>query len=411
MDTLSFYRDMLELLPKGDLQALLETAHRYMPFPLLITDATYQLLACFPSDPTGDYYWDYLLQHRKYDAELILELYEDKILQTADTHQQPYLVDWGRAAQDFPKLVGPVQIDGQTEGFVALQYGKGECPPALLEGMRILQCACQILFQQRQPRSNLRTIQQKAFAEELLRGRIHSQAQMRKWQRTIGFSPQGAYLALVMSADPREESTVLSALCRQLEKMFPEQFSLILDQELLMVCCHLQPSAAQQIVQGPFQKLLERFRCQCGVSAVFSDLADTGTHLLQARAALRLGRTGKLPHGTVFPFPRLALLALLFDGVQHTPEANFLHPAIPALAAYDRKHGTDLLTTLRVYVKHLGKSSSTVKELHIHRNSLPYRLGKIQQITGYSLEDFQTVLHLAVNFYWLNWETDDPKRS
>ena len=113
----------------------------------------------------------------------------------------------------------------------------------------------------------------------------------------------------------------------------------------------------------------------------------------------------------MFPFPSLALLALLFDGVQHTPEANFLHPAIPVLAAYDRKHGTDLLTTLRVYVKHLGKSSSTVKELHIHRNSLPYRLGKIQQITGYSLEDFQTVLHLAVNFYWLNWETDDPKRG
>ena len=255
MDTLSFYRDMLELLPKGDLQALLETAHRYMPFPLLITDATYQLLACFPSDPTGDYYWDYLLQHRKYDAELILELYEDKILQTANTHQQPYLVDWGRAAQDFPKLVGPVQIDGQTEGFAALcSTEKVNARPLCWKACGFLQCACQILFQQRQRRSNLRTIQQKAFAEELLRGRIHSQAQMRKWQRTIGFSPQGAYLALVMSADPREESTVLSALCRQLEKMFPEQFSLILDQELLMVCCHLQPSAAQQIVQGPFSK-------------------------------------------------------------------------------------------------------------------------------------------------------------
>ena len=186
--------------------------------------------------------------------------------------------------------------------------------------------------------------------------------------------------------------------------MFPEQFSLILDQELLMVCCHLQPSAAQQIVQGTVSK---------AAGAIPLPVRRQRRLFRSGRHGLHCGWAGPASCRTelCFPFPRLALLALLFDGVQHTPEANFLHPAIPALAAYDRKHGTDLLTTLRVYVKHLGKSSSTVKELHIHRNSLPYRLGKIQQITGYSLEDFQTVLHLAVNFYWLNWETDDPKRG
>ena len=86
------------------------------------------------------------------------------------------------------------------------------------------------------------------------------------------------------------------------------------------------------------------------------------------------------------------------------PERNFLHPAVRILRAYDAKHHTEFLRTLQSWVTHLGRQAEVLEELHVHRNTLPYRLDKIEKLTGYSLADFETVLHLAVNFYMMEQE-------
>ncbi len=63
------------------------------------------------------------------------------------------------------------------------------------------------------------------------------------------------------------------------------------------------------------------------------------------------------------------------------------HPAIVILEEYDLLNQTSLLETVMVYVKNNGHVSSTAKALHIHLNSLQYRLKRITDLTGLQLKD------------------------
>ena len=404
MEILGYYREILDLLPREDLQMLLETAYRYLGKPLLVTDVTYHLLGIYPKQDTGDPYWDTLLHQGYYGPEVIFQLYEDKIMQSADQHRLPYLVDWGRAAKEHPKVVGPIQVEGRAEGFLCLLWGQEACPQEILEAVEILQKACEVLFRARQVRSSLHTVEQKAFAEELLSGRISTRGQLEQWHRNLGFYPPGAYMVFATRTAGAGESAVLTGLYGQVEKLFPHQLSILRGQELYLLRYRVEDPLESDGRVKAFRQLLERFHCQCGASEAFQDLLRTPDYLRQAQDALRLGRQSQREEA-LFPYREFALLAMLRSGTEELPPANAIHPAIGILAEYDRQHHTEFLKTLECYFRHLGRSGPVVEELHIHRNSLPYRIGKIQEITGCSLSDFETVLHLAVNFY-IHWQEE-----
>jgi DNA-binding PucR family transcriptional regulator len=58
-----------------------------------------------------------------------------------------------------------------------------------------------------------------------------------------------------------------------------------------------------------------------------------------------------------------------------------------ALVLYDKKNGTNLVTVLQSYLLHERNTSETAKALYIHRNTMLYKIHKIEEIIGCSLED------------------------
>ena len=55
------------------------------------------------------------------------------------------------------------------------------------------------------------------------------------------------------------------------------------------------------------------------------------------------------------------------------------------LIRYDREHNSELAYTLYIYLLHEQNISKTAAEMHMHRNSVIYRIHKIQSLIG---EDF-----------------------
>ena len=57
----------------------------------------------------------------------------------------------------------------------------------------------------------------------------------------------------------------------------------------------------------------------------------------------------------------------------------------------------EFLKTLYIYLKNERRTTETVKELYIHRNSLLYRLERIREITGFQLEDYRERLRMLLS--------------
>ena len=76
---------------------------------------------------------------------------------------------------------------------------------------------------------------------------------------------------------------------------------------------------------------------------------------------------------------------------------------IAPLRKADTSSGMDLINTLITYIKCKYNISQTARELHIHRQSLLYRLDKIESLMQVSLKHYQDLflLEIATHLFFL----------
>ncbi len=105
----------------------------------------------------------------------------------------------------------------------------------------------------------------------------------------------------------------------------------------------------------------------------------------QAREALDIGCAVWGP-GRVFHFDDLGIFRLLANG-DRSEAAEFVKDVLGPLAEHDARHGSQFVETLQAFLEANGNLSQAARRLVVHVNTLKYRLGKIEGVTGRSFDD------------------------
>jgi DNA-binding PucR family transcriptional regulator len=74
----------------------------------------------------------------------------------------------------------------------------------------------------------------------------------------------------------------------------------------------------------------------------------------------------------------------------------FAESMLGTVHAYDRQHQTKLGATLHAYMAHRCNVAVTGKALHVHPNTVAYRLRRIEALLDIDLSDPQAMLHLQL---------------
>ncbi|MGH3417714.1 MAG: PucR family transcriptional regulator, partial [Actinocrinis sp.] len=142
---------------------------------------------------------------------------------------------------------------------------------------------------------------------------------------------------------------------------------------------------------------LGRDRVAVGLSDRFTGEADLHSAIEEARLAMRLAmrRPGRLElaeHDELAS--HLVLLAHVPDELRRAYRERLLGP----LRTYDARHHSQLEETLDRFLCSSVSWSRCAQELHIHVNTLRYRIDKINQLTGRDLArlDHQVDFYLAL---------------
>jgi purine catabolism regulator len=115
----------------------------------------------------------------------------------------------------------------------------------------------------------------------------------------------------------------------------------------------------------------------------------------QAREAAEIGeRLGRPPRAV--NFWKLGLLDWLYHLPAEVLSANPYLGTVQELAEHDRRTNSDLVRTLDAYLEHGGALAEAAGVLNVHRNTLLYRIGRIEEITGMDLKDTAQRLNLHV---------------
>lgn len=115
----------------------------------------------------------------------------------------------------------------------------------------------------------------------------------------------------------------------------------------------------------------------------------------EAREAAEIGeRLGRPPR--VACFWKLGLLNWLHHLPPEVLAGNPYLGTVQSLADHDRRANGDLVRTLDAYLEHGGALAEAAAALNVHRNTLLYRIGRIEEITGLDLKDTAQRLNLHV---------------
>ncbi|GAA2613042.1 PucR family transcriptional regulator [Streptomyces tubercidicus] len=154
----------------------------------------------------------------------------------------------------------------------------------------------------------------------------------------------------------------------------------------------LHADALLSVVREPLGRgLADDGRLTVGVSASVHSAEGLRGALEEARharrvAAARPGRVCAAGHEELAS--HVLLLPFVPDDVRRAFTARLLDP----LRDYDRRHRAELIPTLEAFLDCDGSWTRCAGRLHLHVNTLRYRVGRIEQLTGRDLSRLEDKL-------------------
>jgi sugar diacid utilization regulator len=131
-----------------------------------------------------------------------------------------------------------------------------------------------------------------------------------------------------------------------------------------------------------------------GIGGLRPDLSQARASWLEARLATRVGEAVESVR-PIAVWPELGVHRLLACGPERALADAVLDPAVRRLL----DHGDqDLTHTAMVYLEAAGNVQETAAVLNVHRQTVYYRVQRIEQVTGLTLTrgDHRLVLHLGL---------------
>ncbi|MEO6083563.1 MAG: helix-turn-helix domain-containing protein, partial [Umezawaea sp.] len=218
--------------------------------------------------------------------------------------------------------------------------------------------------------------------------------ELRSRVSAAGFDPDAPLRVLALSTSDRRTDLATAVLEELVAQIAPRALVALVGSEVYAVT-PAEGEHPAEIARKALRALepgLDSTRLLVGISSPVGVAGLRGA-LEEASHARRLGRarTGRT---CVVAGEEIALHQLLLAGVPEELRASVRRRLLGAVLDYDLEHGTDLVGTLRVFLDDSGSWTTAAAKLHVHVNTLRYRMGRVEDLLGVDLGDFPTRVDL-----------------
>ena len=315
----------------------------------------------------------------------------------------PFRLGRGRGEPD--ALVVPLRLRGMPAGYLGLA-GAADVSDLDREiadrAARVL--GIELAKQRAVTEAQLRL--QGDFLDDVLSGRYPSEEAMLARAKWVGHNLALPHVVLALAVDEPagSESRRLQAadLVRtELLRIAPD--ALLREQQGTLALALPRAAAPDReqsvaLAEGLREQLASRVApaaVTIGVGRAHLGVAGIGQAYREAEQALAVARALQGGSRTVH-FEELGVQRLLFQLRENPELASFYDDVLGRLQAHDERQGADLVNTLEAFFECHGNHVRTAQRLHLHRNTLLYRLERARQILDINLDDSEVRLALQV---------------
>jgi sugar diacid utilization regulator len=274
------------------------------------------------------------------------------------------------------------------------------------------------------------------LVEGLLLGRGRDNADAGRWAAHLGYDPARDHnvmaIAFELPAAPPAAGTDAAAQRQRIWESVehfigsraPEAIVSARESEVVVVVtADPVPSApamdVRQLAAACLARLAELFpavKVVIGIGGTCRDPEEIARSYAQAQRTTqtlqRLGRSGVKgtggAGGSVSAFGDLGILRLLLQVPELAELRSFAADVLGKLSMHEHEHKSEYLTTLACYFRENNSPQRASRILHVHPNTVAYRVKRIEEITGLRLDNYSDRLIAQVALEILDSLGEEP---
>ena len=209
--------------------------------------------------------------------------------------------------------------------------------------------------------------------------------------------PETKCLVMIRPMYFKEADYYRNRLLPDMHGIFGEMVSAVIKNDLILLLPVTEGGGLSSEQRTALERYAQDERVTVGISAAFSENNLIRMHYNLLIRLLELAKQKETSRRVLF-FRDYKYYTLFDDMASKSLLSFSRHPALDMLIQYDRKKGSELYQTLRVFTKCGFNKAKTSEELFLHRNTVNYRISQIEQICGLDLSNTDELFSLQFSF-------------
>lgn len=377
-----FKSSAIDAIAKGaGLNDIVKLAYDTFKLSVIVVDVGYKRLAYAVDEPLKDPYWKDIIDEGEPTENTIMDYYlKDGFLDAISHSEGAIVVDWG-ICKEYPQSSGPIYLDNTLEGFVSILFLDYDIKDFALELNSLLCKLCSIIM--RSINSSVKTrknpmkdiLTQKIFDEDIATAVNFSNANLDFYRPYVDVTP--GFIVMVVSCET-PESDIIEHVRSRMKSRFRNMLFMTRNRKIYVFIYGASEERFDS-VKEEFRYFMDMYRLRAGVSTVFTDLSKRHIYIEQAETSLTAGKHAN-SSSRMYTFDEYYETILLLLPAATLHYENAVLESIRLLYDEDKANGTDYIDTLDAYLSNRNDIRVTAEQLHIHRNTLNYRLQRIEDI-------------------------------
>ncbi len=386
------------VLGGGSLQRLLDVLGTYLERSITIESVSFEVLAHTQNGPV-DEGRERSIEEKRSTPDVIESLMASGTFKQMLAEQQPvYIKPRPEVGLTMQRIVAPIIVAKSVIGYMWIIADDREL--TMLDEMAIGQAAtvAALLMYKERAVQETQLKMRGDFFNILLDAESVSSAWLESQAAMLDFPLNWNYQIMLLSVwqSTTDDLTALMNAVDGALKGMARALVFTRDQKIVVVLQTRQEPDGRTIAEALLKRLNQPSdQILIGVGNPVYKVGDVASSYEQAIDAVEIAGTLGITEG-VTVFEDLGLLHWLQQIPVDALSLNRYYRAIVNLDGHDREQNKQLLLTLEMYLETGGVIKDASERLFVHRNTLIYRLERVEELTGIDLRNKEHQLNLSV---------------
>ncbi|WP_029322364.1 PucR family transcriptional regulator [Butyrivibrio sp. AE3004] len=365
------------------IEALLQTANKYLENPVVVCDSSYGIIASYPelADRENLEIRNNRLTVR---ARNSADMEQKKITERIYHSVYPFAVKFDDYPFDW--IFESIRIKHAVVGYICIICNNREYVENDLDLIHSLAQMVSIQLQKDDSYRNPQGIKYDMFLKDLF-ARHFDEGTALSQLTLLGVKPKEYYYILACSFTVSSKRLMAyHHYIHQLTTIFTNSVTGVFGNRFVTLVSTSKMMTLNEKTSNRLETFLTMNHMIGTVSYLYDKLGDSSAYFNQCQGLLSQ-RLSVFNESPIIYYQDYYLKHILNMQSKHDLVMASVHPSVKFMKKYDEENGTNYTSTLQTYFENNRSAPATANALFIHKSTLFYRFDKMKQLFGITLDD------------------------